>query len=71
MGRVPQHLGSHGLVNHLLMVEVEKVEENEALTSSNVVVDKIVIKSIRTLAKRCDANTLKRKRNELWDVRTH
>jgi hypothetical protein len=53
------------------MVEVEKVEENEALTSSNVVVEKIAIKSTRILAKRCDVNTLKRKRNELWGVRTH
>jgi hypothetical protein len=53
------------------MVEVEKVEENEALTSSNVVVEKIAINSTRILAKRCDVNTLKKKRNELWDVRTH
>lgn len=62
---MPQHLGSQGLLNHLFMVEVEKIEENEVLTSFNVVVEKIVIKSTRILAIRCNANTLKRKRNEL------
>jgi hypothetical protein len=68
MGRVPQHLGSQGLLNHLFMVEVEKVEKNEVLTSSNVVVEKIIIKSTKILAKRCDANTLKRKRNWLLNL---
>ncbi len=71
MGRMPQHLGSQGLLNHLFMVEVEKIEENEVLTSFNVVVEKIVIKSTRILAIRCNANTLKRKRNELQVVKTH
>jgi hypothetical protein len=53
------------------MVEVEKVEENETLTSFNVVIEKIAIKFTRILTKRCNANTLKMKRNELWDVKTH
>lgn len=61
-------MGSQGLLNHLFMVEVEKVEKNEVLTSSNVVVEKIIIKSTKILAKRCDANTLKRKRNWLLNL---
>jgi hypothetical protein len=43
MGRVLQHLGSHGLLNNLFMVGVEGVEEIEALNAYVVIVDEVVI----------------------------
>jgi len=43
MGRVLQHLGSQDLLNNLFMVDVEGVEEIEALNVYVVIVDEVVI----------------------------
>jgi hypothetical protein len=43
MGRVLQQLGSQSLLNNLFMVDVEGVEEIEALSAYVVVVDEVAV----------------------------
>jgi len=53
------------------MVDVEKVQETKAPSAFDVIANEIAINVIRKLSKGCNANSLKIKRCELWDVRTH